>query len=94
MQQFLRVQSTLTPFQIYWYAPSLPTITTQKLCVGGYEEAREGDQVLLPKKQKKDKDNSWRMDVDVNIVTNSTREDTNVEKVVEAEIKSDDESES
>ena len=38
--------------------------------------------------------NSWRMDVDVNIAKNSTREDMNVEKVVEAEIKSDDESES
>ena len=33
------------------------------------------------------------MDVDVNIATNSTREDMNVEKVVEAESKSDDESE-
>ena len=38
--------------------------------------------------------NSWRMDVNVNIATNSTREDMNVERVVEAEIKSDDESES
>ena len=35
--------------------------------VGGYEEAREGDQVLLPTKWNKDKANSWRMDVDVNI---------------------------
>ena len=61
--------------------------------VGGYEEAREGDQVLLPTKRKKDKANSWRMDVDVNIATNSTREDMNVEKVVEAESKSDDKSE-
>ena len=60
----------------------------------GYEEAREGDQVLLPKKWKKDKDNFWRMDVDVNIATNSTRDNMKVEKVVEAEIKSDDKSES
>ena len=60
---------------------------------GGYEEAREGAQVLLPTKWKKDKASSWRMDVDVNIATNSTREDMNVEKVVEAESKSDDESE-
>ena len=37
--------------------------------------------------------NSWRMDVNVNIATNSTREDMNVEKVVEAESKSDNESE-
>ena len=62
--------------------------------VGSYKDAREGGQVLLPTKWKKDKDNSWRMDVDVNIATNSTREDMNVEKVVEAESKSDDESES
>ena len=62
--------------------------------VGVYEEAREGDQVFLPTKWKKDEANSWRMDVDVNIATNSTREDMNVEKVVEAEIKSDEESES
>ena len=48
----------------------------------------EGDQVLLPTKWKKDKANSWRMDVDVNIATNSTREYMNVEKVVEAESKS------
>ena len=40
--------------------------------VGGYEEAREGDQVLLPTKWKKDKANSWIMDVDVNIATNNT----------------------
>ena len=33
------------------------------------------------------------MDVDVNIATISTREDMNVEKVVEAESNSDDESE-
>ena len=62
--------------------------------VGGYEEAREGDQALFSTKWKKDKVNSWRMDIDVNIATNSTREDMNVEKVVEAESKSDDESES
>ena len=55
---------------------------------------REGDQVLFPTKWKKDKANSWRMDVDVNIATNSTREDMNVEKVVEAGSKSGDESES
>ena len=61
--------------------------------VGGYKEAREGDQVLFPTKWKKDKDNSWRMDIDVNIVTSSTREDMNVEKLLEAESKSDDESE-
>ena len=42
-------------------------------------------------KWKKDKYNSWRMNVDVNIATNSTREDMNVEKVVEAESKSDNE---
>ena len=48
--------------------------------VGGYEEAMEGEQVILPNKWRKDKDNSWRMDVDVNIATNSTREDMNVEK--------------
>ena len=62
--------------------------------VGGYEEAREGYQVLFPNKWKKDKANSWRMDVDVNISTNGTREYMNVEKVVEAESKSEDESES
>ena len=62
--------------------------------VGGYEEEREGDQVLLPMKWKKDKDNSWKMGVDVNIATNSTREDMNVEEVVEAERESDEESES
>ena len=61
--------------------------------VGGYEENREVDQVLLPTKWKKDKANSWRMGVDVNIATNSTREDMNDEKVVEAESKSDNESE-
>ena len=44
----------------------------------------------MPTKLKKDKANSWRMDVDVNIAINSTREDMNVEKVVEIEIKSDD----
>ena len=49
--------------------------------VGGYEEAREGDQVLSPTKRKKDKANSRRLDVDVNIATDSTREETNVEKV-------------
>ena len=48
--------------------------------VGSYKDAREGGQVLLPTKWKKDKDNSWRMDVGVNIATNSTREDINVEK--------------
>ena len=37
--------------------------------------------------------NSWRMDVDVNIATNRSREDMNVKKVVEAESKSDNESE-
>ena len=37
--------------------------------------------------------NSWRMDVDVNIAPNSTREDMNSEEVVEAKSKSDDESE-
>ena len=62
--------------------------------VGGYKEAREGYQVLLPTKWKKDKDNSWRMDIYVHIETNSTREDMNVEKVVEAESKRDDDSES
>ena len=62
--------------------------------VGVYKEAREGYQLLLPTKWKKDKANSWRMGVDVNIATNSTREDMNVEKVVKAEIKSDDEIES
>ena len=36
--------------------------------------------------------NSWRMYVDVNIATNSTREDMNVKIFVEAEIKSYDES--
>ena len=61
--------------------------------IGGYEEAREGDQLLLLTKWKKDKTNSWRMDVDVNIATNSTREDMNVEIVVEAESNSDDDSE-
>ena len=61
--------------------------------VGGYEEAREGEHVLFPTEWKKDKENSWRMDVDVNIATNSTREDMNVKKVAEAESKSDDESE-
>ena len=39
--------------------------------VRGYEEVREGDQVLLPTKWKNDRANSWRMDVDVNIATNS-----------------------
>ena len=53
--------------------------------VRGYEEAREGDQVLLPTKWKKDKDNSWIMDVDVNIATTSTREDMNVEKLCKLE---------
>ena len=62
--------------------------------VGGYEEARKGDQVLLSTKWKKDKANSRRMDVDVNIATNSKREDMNIEKVLESESKSDDESES
>ena len=62
--------------------------------VGGYRDAMEGYQELLPMKWKKDKANSWRMDVDVYIATNSTREDMNVEKVMEAEIKSDGESES
>ena len=62
--------------------------------IGGHEEAMEGENVLLPTKWKKDKANFWRMDVDVNIATNSTREDRNVEKVVEAESKSYDESES
>ena len=62
--------------------------------VGGHEEAREGDQVLSPTKCKKYKTNSWKMDVDVNITTDSTREDMNVEKVVESESKSADESES
>ena len=47
----------------------------------------------MPTEWNKDKDNLWRMDVDVNIATNSTREDMNVEKVVEAERKSDHESE-
>ena len=48
----------------------------------------------MPNKWKKDKANSWRMDVGVNIATNSTREDMNIEKVVETESKSDNESES
>ena len=48
----------------------------------------------MPTKWKKDKDNSWRMDVDVNIATNSTRDDMNNKKVMEAESKSDNESES
>ena len=61
--------------------------------VGGYEEAMEGEQAILPNKWRKDKDNSWRMDVDVNIATNSTIADMNAEKVVEAESKSDNESE-
>ena len=61
--------------------------------VGGYEEAREGDQVLLATKWKKDKADSWRMDVDVNIATNSTRENMNVKKVVESKCNSEDESE-
>ena len=60
--------------------------------VGSYKEAREGDQVLFPTKWKKDKDNSWIMDVDVNIATNTTREDMNVEKVVETESKIHDDS--
>ena len=38
--------------------------------------------------------NWWKMDVDVNIATNSTREDMNVEKLVEDKSKSDNESES
>mmetsp|Transcript_29604 Transcript_29604/g.62781 ORF Transcript_29604/g.62781 Transcript_29604/m.62781 type:complete len:567 (+) Transcript_29604:520-2220(+) len=58
--------------------------------VGGYEEAKETDQFLLPTKWKKDKDNAWRMDVDVNITDNSRRDGVNIESVeVESESESD-----
>ena len=45
--------------------------------------ARETDQCLLPTKWKKDKDNSWRMDVEVNIATNSRRDGLNKEELIE-----------
>ena len=51
--------------------------------VGGYEEARETDQLLLPKKWKKYKDNSLRMDVEVNIAINSRSDEVNNEEMIE-----------
>ena len=62
--------------------------------VGGYEEARETDQCLLPTRWKKDKDNSWRTDVEVNIATNSRRDGVNKEELIEVGSESDIESES
>ena len=56
--------------------------------------ARETDQCLLPTKWKKDKDNSWRMDVEVNIATNSRRDGLNKEELIEVGSESDIESES
>ena len=63
--------------------------------VGGYEDAKEADQWLLPSKWRKDKDGAWRMDVELDIESNSVRSDTNTEKRIEAESEGEcDESES
>ena len=59
--------------------------------VGGYEEARETDQCLLPTKWKKDKDNSWRMDVEAIVTTHNRRGELNSEEVIEVESESESE---
>ena len=65
------------------------------LDVGGYEDAKEADQWLLPSKWRKDKDGAWRMDVELDVEPNSVRGDTNTEKRIEAESEGEcDESES
>ena len=61
--------------------------------VGGYEEATETDQHLLPSKWKKDKDGAWRMDVEVDIANNSRRDRVNDEEMMGVKSESEEESE-
>ena len=66
--------------------------------VGGYEEAKETDQWLLPSKWKKEVDGAWRMDVEVDVEVNRNNvtrvQNVNMKEMAESENESDESEES